>query len=597
MMPNRPVPADTLAAPAPSSASGWRGTLMMLSLGLYASCTGAVEGGLTGGPSGDISGPMVKPGTGSPDTTGTAGTGTKPPGTGVVLPPVVDSKVCKDTAPFSSPIRRLTRSEYDATIIALLGDASKPSRDFAVETGLTGFDTAVDAVVVNDGIASQYVEASKGLAKKAVANMPTLLGCDVTAKSEDVCARDFIGRFGRRAFRRPLLADEQQRFEMFYSTSKASYGFAPAIEMVLRTFLMSPSFLYRVEIGAGVDTQTKQTRLTAYEMATRLSYFLWGTMPDDELFAAAEKGALAQPAQVLAQAQRMISHVNGGRVFRDFYSQWIKLDRLESMSRGAVFTPALAASMREETTTFFDRMIRERGATWPELMTSPTSYVNADVAAVYGLSGVTGPAFREVTRQADRHRGFLTQPSLMTLLSDTGNSASAIHRGVFMRKHIMCVPVPPPPVGIDPKIPAENATLTSRQQLENKTQTVDPCQVCHKMINPPGYAFGKFDQIGRFRDNDAAGRPIDTTGNLIGTDVDGAFSGHSELIDKLARSPGAQVCAVTEWFRYSMARTESDDDDCRVKQLVDAFSASKGSVTALLSKIVTSNAFMFKEMQ
>ncbi len=569
---------------------------------LCVSCTGVVQGGAAGGDNpGDGLGSPRTPaqtgtntGGGSGTVVSTGGTGGGPP---VVLPPTVDNpKLCQDVAPFSSPIRRLTRSEYDATITSLLGDASHPSRDFAVETSGTGFDTATDAAVVNDGIATQYVSAANGLAKNAAANMAMILGCDTTAKGEDPCAKDFIARFGRRAFRRPLAADEQLRWEGFYSANKTSFGFAPAVEQVLRAFLMSPHFLYRVEMGQGIDPQTKQTRLSSYEMATRLSYLFWGTMPDEELLAAADKGALSQPAQIVAQAQRLLSHPSGGRVFRDFYSQWMKLDRLDSLSRGANFTPALAAAMREETATYFDRMIREKGARWSDLMTSPTTWVNADLAAIYGITGVTGTAFREVTRPADRHRGFLTQPALLTMQSDPGNSASAIHRGVFLRKHIMCDPVPPPPADVViPNIPPENPMLTARQQLENKTQTGEPCRTCHSRINPPGYAFGKFDQVGRFRDTDANNRPIDTTGTLVGSDVDGAFTGHTDLVDRLARSDRAQACVVTEWFRYTMARTETTDDDCRIKQWQDAFVSSKGSVTALLSKIVTSNSFLFKE--
>ncbi len=536
---------------------------------LPVACVGRIEGVVAGGDSSSGGGAGRF---GEPDL---AGTGAGP---GTELGEAGEAGPCQIAPTPTVTLRRLTGREYDNTVADLLGDRSNPARAFAPEGGSTGFDTAIDGVLINEGVAEQYANAAKTLAATAVANLPALLACNTAALGETTCARQFIARFGRRAFRRGLTIDEQARYQGYYALQRQTATFARAIELTTRALLNAPQFLYRVELGASA------------EVATRLSYFLWGTTPSDELLTLAESGGLATEEQVRVQAERMFAHDNGARVIKNFVGQWLALDRLDGLVRGQSYTPAVATALRQETETYFDRLVRERDADWRQLMTSEISFVNPEVAALYGLAGITGPEFREVARLPTRHRGFLTMPAILTLQAFP-NEASPIHRGVFLREHILCEPHTPPPPNIDVQIPPADATRTGRQQLEAKTQQVSPCSACHDRINPPGFAFDHFDQLGRWRDTDGQKRPLDTTGMLMGTDVDGPFEDQVALIDRLASSENAAACFVTQWFRYGFARREADND-CALRGLTEAFAAADGNVAALIARLVTSAEFL-----
>jgi hypothetical protein len=209
---------------------------------------------------------------------------------------------------------------------------------------------------------------------------------------------------------------------------------------------------------------------------------------------------------------------------------------------------------------------------------------------------VPGPAdasWREVARQADRHRGFLTQPAFLTLQA-VPTGSSPIHRGEAIRTALLCGPPLRPPPNTDTNVPAPDASRTARQRLEEKTQTVEPCKSCHLAINPIGFAFDRFDQLGRFRDKDEQGRPIDTSGALVATDVDGPFASQADLIDRLAGSAAVEDCVVTQWVRYALARRESDADACLRTELAQTFRASGGDLRALVLGLVTSSAFTSK---
>ncbi len=561
---------------------------LSLAASLTLACSGSIEpmpGPQAGGPA-DIAGPSIggSGGTGSPS---------KPPvgGPGGAAP---TPSACKPADPLPAPLRRLTRREYNNTIADLIGDTSGPANSFSPEAGSTGFDTAADGAALNDKVVANYATAAETLARSAAKNLPALMGCDPVAMGEQACATQFIARFGRRVFRRPVSTDEQARYEALFASSRQLGGFAAGIEDVLRAFLMSPQFLYRVELGAGPGPRAGLTKLSPYEMATRLSLFFWAAGPDDELLNAAQSGGLNTVVQIKAQAQRLLMHEKGGRLVRDFYDQWLEADALDSLFRGATFTPTLAGSMRQEIQTYFDQLIRQRGAGWSELMTSRTSFVNDELARLYEIPGITGTQFREVMRQGDRHRGFLTMPGIMTLRAFP-NEGSPIHRGKFIREQVMCEPKLMPLAGVViPKIPPADAGKTSRQQLEEKTQVVEPCKTCHTLMNPPGFAFGKFDQVGGWHDVDDQKRPIDTAGTLSGTDVDGSFQGHVELIERLAGSKQANACVGKLWFRYAVARMETATDDCTMRDLSDAFTTAKGDVRSVILGLATSDAFLYR---
>jgi hypothetical protein len=498
---------------------------------------------------------------------------------------------CRGEAGAQAPwgLRRLNRREYANTIQDLLGVTTPVTKDFAPEGGSTGFDSAADGAQLNEPVVDQYVQAAKVLARDAVGDLPKLLGCDPAKRGEGPCLRSFLEGFGRRAFRRPLLPDELQRYEALHARIEATDGFATAVELTLRALLTAPSFLYRVEHGVGAGP-AGAAKTTPHELASRLSYFLWASMPDEELLRAADAGELATEAHVLAQMRRMLQHTRAVRLLRDMHGQWLDLERLESGSRGASFPPSLGAAMRREVEAYFGRLLQHPKAGWEQMMTSTFGQVNAELAAHLGLPA-GGAGDREIARPADRHRGFLTLPGVLTATA-ASNDNTPIFRGKFLREQILCEPPIPPPADLDPRIPAANQTKTARQQLEDKTERVEPCRTCHTQLNPLGFAFDGFDNVGRARDVDAQGRPFDTRGVLEGTDVPGAFTGHLDLIDRLKNSRNARACYVVQWFRYASGRRESDGDACLRERWLGLLEGAGGGFEKLLLAMTTSELFL-----
>jgi Protein of unknown function (DUF1588)/Protein of unknown function (DUF1592)/Protein of unknown function (DUF1585) len=307
-----------------------------------------------------------------------------------------------------------------------------------------------------------------------------------------------------------------------------------------------------------------------------MSLLLWDTAPSDALLDLAASGGLETPAQVRDQALAMLKANHGSRFIRHFASEWLDLDRLPGLVRGNQFTAARGNEMRAEAETYFDGLLRERKASWKELLTSQSGYAVAETDPLH-------------------HRGFLTLPGVLTLHAFP-NEASPIHRGVFIREQLLCEPHIPPPANIDVVVPPPDSTTTARQQLETKTQTVSPCRSCHERINPPGFAFDGFDQLGNWRDADRQGRRFDTSGTLLGTDNDGPFRDHVELIERLAASDAATDCFATQWFRHAMGRLESPDE-CGLVRLQKVFRESNGDLDSLIATIVTSPEFLNKRVE
>lgn len=502
--------------------------------------------------------------------------------------------MCLGVSPGSSPLRRLTRREYNLTIQALLGDQTAPASKFVPEARQFGFDNNVEGATLNSLLIEQHEDAATKLANNAVKDLPKLLGCDFTSKGEDVCARQFIETFGRKAYRRPLMPADVERYMAFYAGLKQTSSFTEAIELTTRAFLLSPWFLYRPEFGTPDPKSPGAVRLTGYEMASRLSYLFWGSMPDDELFAAAAKGELTTSSQVLAQAKRLLTDAKGERAVADFYNQWATLSQLDALDRGTAFSPQLATLQRQETEAFVNEVVRNGDGRWSTMLTAPFTFTNATLAAHYGIAGgTTGAALRKISLDAKRGGGLMAQGSLMTLLAHPGQT-SPVLRGKFVREQLLCEAPLVPPNNVDTTVPAPDLSLTARQQLEMKTESVQPCKTCHALLNPVGYAFDHFDSTGRWRDKEESGLPIDTTGDLVGTDVDGPISDHIGLLAKLADSRQARDCVVTQWFRYAHGREQAEADGCVIAQITELFESSGGNVRELLIGLTQTDAFLFR---
>jgi hypothetical protein len=559
-----------------ASAGAGLGLLLLL-----AACSSEVNKGDPGG-----SGP------------GTAGSAAMGPATqsGNGLPSEFVSGECRAAGaqPGPTPIRRLTRHEYDHTVEDLLGDASAPARDFTDEEVGLGYTNNADVQTVSDLLAEQYETAALQLAARATepSMLGNLLGCDAAALGQDACARSFIEGFGKRAYRRPLEAQEIERLFQFYATSAQAYGFEAGVRMVLEAMLQSPHFLYRVE-QAPPDGAVR--RVNGYEAAVRLSYLLWSSLPDAALFDAAASGALDTPEGVTQQAERMLQDPKINRAVGRFFEEWLELETLGRVSRDATlfptFTSDIKALMLKETELFTTDVVFG-GGNLNSLLVGNYSFMNKPLADFYGIAGPAGDAFERVELNAAQRAGLLTQGSL-TAGHANSNQTSPVARGFFVRERFLCAPPPPPPPDLQVMPPEFDPTLSTRERFELHRK--DPaCAACHQLMDPIGLGFENFDPVGRFRTEDA-GKPIDARGELFGTDdIDGPFNGAVELAGKLAASSMTRACMVKQLFRYGYGRGEGDVDSCSLDALNKAFSASNGNIKDLLLRLAQTDTFLYR---
>lgn len=500
-----------------------------------------------------------------------------------------------DAAPGASPIRRLTAWEYDNTILDLLGDDTHPAAAFPQEGG-SGFDNNADVSGVTRLQAQKYLDASEAISARAVADLGTLLPCDPAAGDEHPCIEQWVDGFGLRAWRRPLTTDERTGMLALYDEARQSEDLPTAVGLVLQAFLQSPHFLYRVELGIPGEQGTAAIRLGDYEMASRLSYLLWGSMPDQALLDAAAAGGLATPEDVEAHARRMLDDPKARRMVEHFHEQWLGTIRLATLEKDtAVFpawSPELSAKQVQEALAFVDHVFFTGEGTLDELLTAPYTFVDAELAEFYGLPVPAGAGLQRTEAAGGVElSGILTLGGVLSAyaLADT---TDPIKRGLFVREHLLCQ-IPPPPPDVIPELPPVDPDATTRERFEQ--HRADPvCAACHAMFDPIGFGFEHYDAVGRWRTTEN-GLPIDASGELTAADVAGEFVGVRELGTKLAASEDVAACMTRQWFRFAYGRLESQDlDACNMDTLAATFSESGHDLRELLVALTQTDAFLFR---
>jgi len=527
---------------------------------------------------------------------GSSGTGGNGPTTGTTSP------LCQaGTAPSPGPsyVRRLTRLEYSNTVRDLLGDTSGVAANFPAEEIRLGFDNNAQALTVSPVLAEQYLLAAETIATNAVeVNWSRLLPCDPAGPAgADACAKQFIAVFGEGAYRRPLDADDMAALTAAFAAGAAT-DFKTGIRLVIETALQSPRFLYRVEFGAPAAAGEGVVKLDDWEMASRLSYLLWHTMPDAALSAAARAGALSAPEDVAAQASRMLMDPRAHAVMTDFNAQWLRLGEVAAIEKDVNvfprFSPTIAGLMREELDRFLEDAVWDPdGGDLTTLFTAPYTFVNGALAGYYGLPGVTGTAFVKTPVDGAFRGGLLTQGGLLSLLGKA-NQTSPVHRGKFVREQLLCTDLPPPPANLTIKPPDLSATLTTRQRFEQHAADAS-CAGCHHLMDPIGLGFERFDGAGVYRDTEN-GQPVDDSGQVTESDVDGPFHGAVELGGKLAASSQVRACVVAKWFRYGYGRGETDADGCSLASIQARFAGGGYKVRDLLAALAETDAFLYRRV-
>lgn len=510
-----------------------------------------------------------------------------PPVTSPPDPPAEEA--CTPAVTMGTPLRLLARAEYDATVRDLLGAPGRPSRDFPREPLAHGLDNDAALNQVTGSHVTAYLEAAESLARDTVSNrLSTVVPCSTR---DQACGELFIATTGLRAFRRPLNAEERSTLNTLFTTVYGTEGFEGATEVTLQTMLQSPQFLYRDE-QAIAAVPVPVVTLGGYELASRLSYFLWGTMPDDALLQAAADGVLDTPEGLTAQAQRLLADPRALDGQMRFFSLWLYLDGVENTEKNtqvyAHFNPDLARAWRTSLELFVKDVLTHEG-TLTGLLTSNVMYTN-DAMSMYGPAAPSAAFVRNEMQGAQR-RGLLTQPGFLAFKAMPDGS-SPVRRGIFVLDKLMCEPPPPPPAGAAITPPAPSVTNTTRERFAAHS-TAPGCFGCHQFIDPVGFTFENYDGLGLWRDTEN-GQPIDATGGVKvsrDTSVIGPVTGVAELSQKLAGSRNVHDCVAREFYRFAVGRALTEADACTLAQLGDRFMSSGGSFKELMLAIVQSDAF------
>jgi hypothetical protein len=490
--------------------------------------------------------------------------------------------ICGATEP--SPFRRLTRREYDNTVRDLLGDATSPANAFPPDEVVLGFDNSASGRGVTFALAEQYLLAAESIAARATANLPALLPCDPAVTGESPCSDLFLRQFVSRAYRRPLEPDEIASLQATFDAGRKEGTFANGVERVVERVLEAPSFLYRLELGAST--------LTSWELASRLSYFLWESMPDDPLFEAAGSGRLASKADVLREARRMLADPKAREVVAHFNDQWLELGKLDWVVKDSItypnYTPDLPAVLQEETRRFVDDVIWNGQGNLTTLLTASYSFANAHTAPIYGIGPLDGEDLVRVDLDPKQRAGILTQLGFLTFAAKA-NQTSPVRRGQFVRTQLLCDSLPPPPPNVNTMVPDPVPGQSGRQRFS--AHTASPmCSACHSLMDPIGFGFENYDGIGRYREVDGT-EPVDASGEVQGNSI-GKFSGAVDLANKLAESDDVRRCFAAQWFRFAFGRLEMATDACTLDALHDALTSSGGDVRALVLAMTQTDAFL-----
>lgn len=500
-----------------------------------------------------------------------------------------------------TPLRRLTRFEYQNAARDLLGVDASAAKELPPDEITNSYDNNAAVLTVSALHAEKYVLVSEALAKLAVQDTSKLVGCDTAALGEEACARSFAARLGRRAFRRATTAADEQALMTAYQAGRTGGSYAEGIEVMLRAALQSADFLYRLETTSPDDASAARAPVSQYELATRLSFLIWSSGPDDALLDAAAAGELGGKAQVAAKAREMLAEPRARAAIASFFEQWAGTRRLDVTSKSPSafpeFSNELRGAMAAELPAFVQDVLWSGDRSLKALLTEPTAFVNPALAAIYGVSAPDGGSglTRVSLPPAQGRAGILTQAGFLSVQGHP-DQTSPVLRGKFVRAMLLCQPPSPPPSDVDISVPSLDEGATARERLAGHLAVGASCKGCHSLMDPLGLPFESFDTIGRYRESEA-GEPIDVSGEITGVNdpsLSGAFVGVRAMAEKLAQSSEVRACLSTQWFRFASGRSEVEADECSLKGLRDTFDSSGGDILELIVATTQTDAFWFR---
>ncbi len=533
----------------------------------------------------------------------------------ISAPRPVRSDTCSSPSDFDVPtqaLRRMTPEEYVATGRDLLEQPElpltlpEPSGPIITEQETIALAAAAERLVGTGG---------------HLRHAP----CAVDGAHDPACATAFIRAFGKSAFRRPLHPEEVQWLEGVYTRTRnlpdlsPPISFRESLDAVALVVLQAPQYVYHVEEGAEDATAPEGLRrTTGFERAARLSYSLWGTLPDAELIVAAENGMLETAEQVRAQARRLLEDPRAELTVRRFASRWLGLNAttgtpsLDQLTKdGDKFpfdSPGLRRAMREESEALYQRVFFQEQGSFQSLMTTTQAYVNGPLAELYGVSG--GPSSAEefawVQLDPAQRAGLFTRAAFLAQHSGR-EYQSPIRRGVHVFREVLCQNLGPPPPDVNnvPFVPGQDGVpLSTRQTTEVKTQGTD-CQSCHAQVNPLGYPFENYDAMGGWQTAETGISPdgspftvaVDSTVTLpTSSDLAGPVQGPVAMVTRLAQSEQARNCMAEHWFEHVNQRKVTRADHCSLSAAKTRF-AETDDMRELVLEVLASASTLYLRPQ
>ncbi len=500
-----------------------------------------------------------------------------------------------ESALAEATLHRLTRPQIQNAWRDLLGAPLAMPADLPADDVLYGFSSISAArSTISPVDAEKYEAATYHVLDQVFADplrLEALTGCPAP-KVGDPCVDGFVGTFAAKAWRRPAAGDEVAALLALGSKVAADLGDpVQGLKFMLAGVLMSPHFLFRVEVG---EPGPEAYRYTSWEMASRLSFLLLDAPPDDELRAAAKSGELVTSGGVRAQATRLLDDPRARVALTRFFRDFMNIGGLDGLDKQPdkfpQITATLGPSMRIEIERMFEENVFEREGDFRDLFTTRDTYVNEDLARVYGIEGITGPDWTPITLPDDGKRaGILTTPGFLALNAHK-TQTSPTRRGRFIRLNLLCQDIPPPPPGIDTTLPDADPTkpTTLRERLDAHRK--DPaCAGCHQKMDPIGFTLERFDSIGAYRDMDENNLPIDSASEIDGAPVEGPM----DMTALIAALPEVGACVARRFYEHGGAHLAGKGDEPSVDALVADFVGSNYTFKELVLALVTNDGYRY----
>ncbi|MBL8956413.1 MAG: DUF1592 domain-containing protein [Myxococcaceae bacterium] len=482
-------------------------------------------------------------------------------------------------------VRRLTRAELDATYSYSTGAEVHIAQGLAAEDMQLGY-FGHDSLQVSTLFADQLDSATTEFSKERAMAVECGLG-----ESERDCAKRVLKDLAGMTWRRPVTQTETDELMALYDVGRDGETFRVGVALAMQGIFEATGALYRTELGDETATMGS-VELTQWEIASALSFLATGLPPDPQLRASAALEELNKPDVRVAQLRRLLETPAATKRMREFAEQWFGLTNMGQVQKNNAYFPKFNVGLRddiaESARAFLDVSLSTTKGSVPDLLAADYTYANDRVAEFLGSSERPGMSMARISTASLPRRGLLTHPAVLSVYAHN-DDGSPVLRGRLVRSRLLCEEIPPPPPTVVAAVQPVTPDSTTRERAT--AHAAAACRGCHDMMDPIGFGLEGYDGFGEFRTMEA-GKPIDDSGEVKGSDVEGPFKGGPELANKLAASPQVGECAVLQLTRFSIGRKEAEADQCMVSLSLDRYLAAKGSLYAALEGMVESEAFV-----